>query len=260
MRIVVLTQEDRVAIPLNVLKLGGLSEVEILLIGIIDSKGALVNKKAFFIRGFGLFQAVLMGISLFKCRLLDVLDRLTLGKILNRPYSLYAVSRRLKARFRRIGNPNELKIISELKNLEPDLVVSFSAPCVFKPDLLAVPRLGCVNLHCSLLPVYAGLFPSFWVLFHEEKVTGATVHLMDDKIDNGGILAQRSVSIDHKETILGVIQKTKSVGGDLMVEVVKRLISGRLGIEASDNCPASYFTWPSLEEIRKFRSKGGRLI
>ena len=61
---------------------------------------------------------------------------------------------------------------------------------IFKKELLKIPRYGCINLHCSILPKYAGLLPSFWTIYNKEEKIGSTVHYMDDKIDNGAILGQ----------------------------------------------------------------------
>jgi methionyl-tRNA formyltransferase len=130
---------------------------------------------------------------------------------------------------------------------------------VFKECLLTLPRHGCINLHCSLLPLYAGLLPSFWVLYHQEQKTGATVHYMATKIDNGGILGQEIVTIEPGSTMLDVIRKTKQVGGDLMVRVVQEIASGTVTVRENREEEGSYFGWPTIEQMREFRWKGGRL-
>ena len=65
-------------------------------------------------------------------------------------------------------------------------------------------------MHCSLLPKYAGLFPSFWALYENSNTFGVTVHLMDDKIDNGEILKQRQLTIKQPVSIFKLINITKN--------------------------------------------------
>jgi methionyl-tRNA formyltransferase len=151
------------------------------------------------------------------------------------------------------------QMLAYLESLDLDLIVSFSAPIVFKDRLLALPRKGCINLHCSLLPRYAGLLPSFWVLYHHEQETGATVHYMDTRIDNGGILGQEVVSIEPGTTMLEVIRRTKRVGGDLMARVVQAVASGTFSVRDNREEEGSYFGWPTIEQMRQFRRQGGRL-
>jgi methionyl-tRNA formyltransferase len=125
---------------------------------------------------------------------------------------------------------------------------------------LSIPRLGCINLHCSYLPEYAGLLPSFWALYHQEKETGVTVHYMDDKIDSGAILSQARVPIDPKMTMFELVQKTKRVGGDLVCQVISRFRTEK--IESKENRPEqrSYHSWPTLQQMKEFRLRGGKLI
>ena len=56
-----------------------------------------------------------------------------------------------------------------------------------------IPSLGCINVHCSLLPKYRGLMPSFWTLFYKEKYTGVSIFLMNEYIDDGPIIYQKKL-------------------------------------------------------------------
>ncbi|MGZ7367589.1 formyltransferase family protein, partial [Streptococcus pyogenes] len=67
---------------------------------------------------------------------------------------------------------NAPAFLARLRAHAPDVIVSFSASQVFRKELLRLPAKGCINLHCSLLPHYRGLLPSFWVLFHGEPRSG----------------------------------------------------------------------------------------
>ena len=91
-----------------------------------------------------------------------------------------------------------------------------------------------------------------------ETETGATVHYMDDQIDNGAILGQVRVPLDSGMSVFELIRRTKAAGGELLVEVIRKLNQG--SVETSPNRPeeGSYFSWPSVEQMREFRRRGGR--
>ena len=101
------------------------------------------------------------------------------------------------------------------------MLISFSAPIVFKEKLLKTPSNGCINLHCSLLPKYSGLMPSFWVLYKNEEFTGVSIHYMDSKIDNGKLLNQQIIKIPKGISIFNLLSLTKNTGGDLMCKTIK---------------------------------------
>jgi folate-dependent phosphoribosylglycinamide formyltransferase PurN len=260
MNVAILTQDDHFAIPGNIARIFGVPEAGVVLIAVVDAKGALVNRKDWIARGFGIGQTARLGFRVLLARAGDLLDRLFAYRMFSRKLSIRAVARKHRVPFLKIADPNAAEFRARLQSLKVELVVSFSAPCVFRPELLALPAYGCVNLHCSLLPRYAGLFPSFWVLYHQEKVTGATVHYMDDKIDNGAILGQTRVPIRPNATVFDLVQKTKAAGGELMVDVLRSIVRGEAKTTANLAENGSYFSWPSIEQMREFRKRGGRLI
>ncbi|REC63120.1 hypothetical protein DRF65_07810 [Chryseobacterium pennae] len=260
MKIIIITQEDAFVVPKNIEKITRLKGVEILKVVDIDSDYSLVNKKSYFIKGFGIFQTVKMGIKVASAKALNILDSLTQYKLDIVPKSLKAVSNRYNISFEQIKNPNDPKFLEQIKSLEPDLIVSYSAPVVFKKALLEIPKHGCINLHCSLLPHYAGVMPSFWTLYKKEKYTGATVHYMDSKIDNGKILNQKKIDIANDETMFSLILKSKEIGGNLMCETIQGIQNSNLNIKENLVENGSYFTWPTVEQFQEFTKNGGRLI
>jgi methionyl-tRNA formyltransferase len=260
MRLAIVTQEDCFVIPRNIEKILQVPQIEVAFIATIDAKGALVNRKRWFLKGFGVVQGCRLGLRLLTAKVADCIDRLSARRLLPRRFSVRAVADRHGIRHYKITNPNAPEFISRLVEERVDLIVSFSAPCVFGPELLSIPSKGCVNLHCSLLPRYAGLLPSFWVLYHGEREAGATVHYMDTKIDNGAILGQVSVPVTGAMSMMDVIERTKLAGGDLMASVVERIRRGDATVSPNRPEEGSYFSWPSMEQMGDFRRRGGRLI
>jgi methionyl-tRNA formyltransferase len=259
-KIAVITQEDLFVIPFNIEKIIRHSGAEVPLVAIMDVPGSLVNRKSIFLRGFGLLQACRMGLRLMWTKALDFLDRLLGYRLLSKKQSVRAVAQSNGIPFLRIHNHNSHEFLELLRDLQIDLVVSLSAPCKFNEELLTLPRHGCINLHCSLLPRYAGLLPSFWVLFYGEQATGATVHYMASGIDNGNILGQTRIPIEPGMSMFDLIQKTKAAGGDLILTTIQNIQSGNAKATANDLSARTYFSWPTVDQMKEFRKRGGRLI
>jgi len=217
-KVAVLTQEDSFVIPKNIKLLCDMKNIDLSAVVKIDAAGSLVNKKLLFIKGFGLLQVAQMGLISMLHTLLNILDECFFFK-LRLLKSLKSVAVANKSKYKIMGDPNDKSNINWLKNLNIDLIVSYSAPCVFKNELLKLPRLGCINLHCSLLPKYAGLLPSFWTLYKKSEAFGATVHRMDDKIDNGAILGQVTISMPKEPSMFKVIRQTKLAGGLSLIHI-----------------------------------------
>lgn len=260
MKIIIITQEDSFAVPQNIEKIIKLDFVKIERIVNIDSSHSLVNQKKLFVDGFGFLQSAKMGVKVMANKVNDALDGITSYKTSLPSKSLLSVAKKNNIEYQTISNPNEEKFLAELEALKPDIIVSFSAPLVFKNKLLEIPTLGCINLHCSFLPNFAGVMPSFWTLYKKQKSTGVTVHYMDSKIDNGKILGQKEVAISPDETIFSLIKKTKEIGGEVMCEVLRTINCGK--VVPKDNNPqnGSYFSWPKVADFKDFKNQGGRLI
>ena len=259
MKVAIITQEDYFFIPKNIIKIAdrfGSSAITTILL--IDSKGSINNKKSLFIQGFGLVQSMKYGLKVLQKKLIFFLTLIKLSK--DNTHSIAGVARHFNIPFSIVNDINEDKILKRLEDLNLDIIISFSAPVVFRERLLNASKLGCINLHCSYLPYYAGLFPSFWVLFKDEKYTGCTVHKMDTKIDNGDILMQEKVEISNDDTIFSLLNKTKSIGGDLMIKVIEELRDNNLKPIKNHASEKNYFTWPTLEELYLFRKNGGKLV
>ncbi|MBL96685.1 MAG: hypothetical protein CMF52_02625 [Legionellales bacterium] len=258
-RIAVLTQKDSFVIPKNIKLLHAINGVELVAVAQIESKGSVVNKKELFLKGFGVLQTLKMGVFVSANFLVNLIDAACFYK-LGFMKSIQAVANYFDTEYKVIYDPNCSNCVEWLRGLNIDLIVSYSAPCLFKKHLLELPRHGCINLHCSLLPKYAGLLPSFWALYLQPSPLGATVHRMDDKIDNGALLSQIEVPVPSDPTMFSVIKSTKRAGGLLMVSVINDILTGSLEEKENLVSEDDYFSWPSVEQIRDFRANGGRLI
>ena len=165
----------------------------------------------------------------------------------------------MKVPYRVETNLNSTEYVEHIRDLAPDLIISYSAPQVIKQELLNIPRCGIINVHGALLPNYRGLLPSFWYLYHEEKIGGATVHFMSSAIDDGDICEQGSVDISDCDSMFQLMKKTKLLGGELMVQAIQHCAMGTMTVKPNKTEEGCYFTWPTVEQAREFRKKGKRL-
>lgn len=154
---------------------------------------------------------------------------------------------------------NAPEFLDTVRGIDPDLVVSVSCPQIFGRELLGLPRLGCVNVHSSLLPNYRGMLPTFWVLAEGESTTGVTVHFMNEGIDGGGIIAQRMIPIAAEETLQSLMRKCKAVAADLVVGAVDGFRDERVPVRPNPAGDGSYFSFPERDDVRRFRAAGRRM-
>jgi methionyl-tRNA formyltransferase len=116
-----------------------------------------------------------------------------------------------------------------LASVEPDLVVCMGFPWKIPPDALAVPRLGWLNGHPSLLPRHRGPMPVAWAIRAGEDEIGITFHLMDAELDTGPILAQRPFPLGGLEHPDVFYPRFGLVVGEVLAEALAKLDAGEEG-------------------------------
>lgn len=124
---------------------------------------------------------------------------------------------------------------------QPDFLFSFYYRKLLRKPLLEIPARGALNLHGSLLPRYRGRCPVNWVIIHDEKQTGVTLHYMTEKADAGDIVAQRVVAIDDTDTALTLYRKLIAAAPELLRETYPLLCAGTAPRIPQDPTQASYF-------------------
>ena len=126
--------------------------------------------------------------------------------------------------------PEKLKnksFIHELTKLQADLfvVVAFRK---LPPVVWQIPSKGTFNLHASLLPQYRGAAPINWAMINGEKTTGVTTFFINENIDTGDILLQKSVGILKEDNLGDVHDKLMTVGGELIVETIDAIANNTI--------------------------------
>ena len=157
-------------------------------------------------------------------------------------------------------DPNAPGVVAQTAALAPDFVFSFYYRLLLKAPLLAIPRKGALNMHGSLLPKYRGRAPVNWAILHGERETGATLHYMTLKPDDGDIVSQAAVAIGPDETGADVVQKVSAAAEQVLARILPQLIDGTAPRRAQDPAQASYFGRRTPEDGRIDWSQPARRI
>lgn len=258
LKVVVMTQNERFFIPRNIYKAAQVCDlVEVVE---VNCKSSMDNKLSDYLKWFGFLQCAKMGVNTILRELQKYADRIVGYKLCNGFCSVADVAKAMGVPHREISDSNEKSFVEHIRQLQPDLIISYSAPQVIKEELLSIPKHGVINVHGSLLPDYRGCLPSFWYLYNGEKLGGATVHYMSAKIDDGSIVKQGSVDISACKSMYQLMGKTKELGGELMVQAIEEIANGTVQVRPNNTSEGRYFTWPTVEQAKEFRARGGKLI
>lgn len=114
------------------------------------------------------------------------------------------------------------QFLNQMKNLQPDLLVVVAFR-ILPSQILEIPTRGAINLHASLLPKYRGAAPIQWAIIRGEKETGCTVFFLNEKVDGGQIIAQKSTPIGKMETTGDLYERLKDMGSVLLKECVDQI-------------------------------------
>lgn len=203
---------------------------------------------------FGWWDFFRQGTRFAAVKVANALPRSPNGRL----FSVAKVAERYALPVMRTRNINSAEFLADLRSRAPDVVVSIGAPQIFRKEILALPRLGCINVHSALLPKYRGVMPSFWVLANNETETGVTVHFMDEKLDNGDILVQRRVAIAPEDSQHTLLLKTKAAAAEALLEALTALENGTAQPQPNDASQATYYSFPGPDDVRRFRAAGRR--
>ncbi len=136
---------------------------------------------------------------------------------------------------------NAPDLVARIAALKPDFLFSFYYRKMLGAPLLALPARGALNMHGSLLPKYRGRAPVNWAVLHGERETGATLHYMTDKPDQGDIVAQMAVPILSDDTAREVFDKVTVAAEITLDKALPALVSGTAPRRTQDRSQGSYF-------------------
>ncbi len=158
------------------------------------------------------------------------------------------------------------ELIDRVAALAPDVMVANNWRTRLPQELFNIPRHGTLNLHDSLLPKFTGFSPVIWSLISGASHTGLTAHLMDDELDTGAILVQRSVEITPTSTGTSLVFDTLDLVPDVLEEALDGLEFGTTAPVAQDLSRRTFFhkrsdrdsvvdwSWPAADIARLIRA------
>ena len=257
MRAVIVTQEEPFYIPGFLGKV--LTEYEevvavIILPGILKGFTTFSYIKRLY-DVFGLKDFVAYAALFIHHKFVDLLSR---WRQFGRFYSVGSAAKRNSIPVYKLRNINARESLKLLKALEPEIIISVAAPQIFKRDIIDLAK-HTINIHAALLPQYRGMMPSFWVLAKGEEKTGVTVHCMNEYIDTGTIILQKTIDISFRDTLHSLQTKVANMGAVALLEALEKIEKGNgTGITAQGD--GTYFSFPTKEAAKQFRGQGRRFI
>ena len=134
------------------------------------------------------------------------------------------------------------EVIKMIKNISPEIIFSIGGMQIIPKEVINTPKLGVLNIHPALLPKYRGRYSTVHAIFNGEKETGVTAHWMDEGIDTGSIIMQKSYPIEDNDTAKEVYNKFTEIGTTLFEDFLKLWISEKkIKATPQDESQATYY-------------------
>ena len=260
MRILILTQDDYLFIPdaLAVLCRARRSELAgIVTCPPLSTHGSTGRAMRRHVDLFGLWGCVRLGMQVARNWSISRIVRPGRGGPF---FSVSQVGRAFGLPHFSIWRLSSDEAYETIAGLRADLLVSLSCPQVIGRRLRRLFPAGAINVHSSPLPKYRGLMPNFWVLLNQEPHTAVTVHDLSSKLDRGDILQCREVEIRPDDSWANLVQRCKKAGTELLLEVIQQIETGTVARLPNEDREATYFSFPSRADGRKFRQLGRRFF
>ena len=128
----------------------------------------------------------------------------------------------------------------QLKKLAPDLIVVVAFGQILSKAILDIPKLGCINVHASLLPKYRGAAPIHWSIINGETKTGITTMYMDVGLDTGDMILKEEVSISAKMNTGELHDTLMNIGAKTLLQTIKQIAEGSVVRNKQNDAKASY--------------------
>ncbi|HDF2823676.1 TPA: methionyl-tRNA formyltransferase [Clostridioides difficile] len=132
------------------------------------------------------------------------------------------------------------EFIDKIKSLNPDVIVVVTFGQILPKEILEIPKLGCINVHVSLLPKYRGAAPINWVIINGEEKTGVTTMYMDEGLDTGDMILKTEVNLDENITAGELHDKMMNIGAETLKETLRLIEEGNVPREVQNHEEFSY--------------------
>jgi methionyl-tRNA formyltransferase len=132
---------------------------------------------------------------------------------------------------------------------QPDIICGACFSKRIPRDILDIPRFGCLNVHPSLLPANRGPEPLFWTFREGGAQTGVTIHLIDEGLDAGAIVAQETIDIPDGMSYSDLEEQSAQLGGSLLVNSVWDMYKQKAVLRKQDETKSSYHPFPCDDDF-----------
>lgn len=152
--------------------------------------------------------------------------------------------------------------LQQIRDLQPDLVLSIRYGRIFGNEFVQIPRLGVVNFHSGRLPNYRGVLAIFRALMQGDQSINGTLHYIDDKtIDTGGIIGFSNLTVDPQKSLLWHILSLYPASAPWVAAVVEGILKGEKPATLPQNeSESAYFSFPVQTELDAFEAAGWKFI
>jgi len=151
---------------------------------------------------------------------------------------------------------NDSESLNFIKAFKPDIIISTFTMHIIKKDLIELSKIASIGCHPSILPNYRGLETFFWMLANNEKNCGASVFLLNEKIDSGQVIMQKDFPITDTETVESLYKKLTHEISALLNHTVSKFFNKETFTEIPQIGEGSYYPMPTSEAYRKFKNSG----
>lgn len=146
-------------------------------------------------------------------------------KMIASPVKAFAIEKKIDV-YQPEKVKNNIEFIETIKKLNPDIICVVAYGKILPKEILEIPKLGCVNLHGSILPKYRGAAPIQWAVLNGDNETGATTIYMDETMDSGDIILTETTKIGEDETTGELWDRLSKIGADLLVKTLNQIEQG----------------------------------
>jgi methionyl-tRNA formyltransferase len=163
-------------------------------------------------------------------------------------YTLKSFCKKYNISFLRHKNINDMRFQALLKKYNCDLFVSMSFNQIFKKSTFEIPKLKTINCHAGKLPFYRGRNILNWALINDEKEYGITVHYIDEGIDTGDIILQKTYKITDNDDYSTLLERSYIYCADILYQAIKKIQNGRIHIiKQSELHPVGFYCGQRIE-------------
>lgn len=137
----------------------------------------------------------------------------------------------------KIRQADAVKVLTEIN---PELIVTAAYGQILPKSILDLPRLGCVNVHASLLPKYRGAAPIHYAIMNGESETGVTLMYMEEGLDTGEMISRVKTNIYDSDNTGTLFERLSELGAQLVVDTLPQLAAGSITATAQSDDEATY--------------------